>query len=144
MKLYIFWTLPLSIIRSFSLYTAMVYIIQVCYVQWKTPDDGHRNRLKHVEFHSKNKFEKVLHLVGFIIRNHCKLLWDICGKKAVFCFLCSIIHFFLFYIIVLILSQRPFGKLLRWWVNCHCTERLWAKKFVKKGTFQSETNVFFI
>ena len=26
-------------------------------VQWKTPDDGHRNCPKHVEFHSKNKFE---------------------------------------------------------------------------------------
>jgi len=24
---------------------------------------------KHVEFHSKNKFEKLVHLVGFIIRN---------------------------------------------------------------------------
>jgi hypothetical protein len=25
--------------------------------------------LKHVEFHSKNKFEKLMHLVGFILRN---------------------------------------------------------------------------
>ena len=24
--------------------------------------------LKHAEFHSKNKFEKLVHLVGFIIR----------------------------------------------------------------------------
>jgi len=37
-------------------------------VKWKTPDDGLRNCPKHVEFHSKNKFEKLLHLVGFIIR----------------------------------------------------------------------------
>jgi hypothetical protein len=37
-------------------------------VQWKTPDDGQRNRPKHVQFHSKNKFEKSVHLVGFIIR----------------------------------------------------------------------------
>ena len=36
-------------------------------VQWKTPD-GHLNCPKHVEFYSKNKFEKVVHLVGFIIR----------------------------------------------------------------------------
>jgi len=34
-----------------------------------TADDGQRNRPKHVEFHSKNKFEKLVHLVGFIIRN---------------------------------------------------------------------------
>ena len=38
-------------------------------VQWKTPDDGQRNCPKHVESHSKNKFAKLVHLVGFIIRN---------------------------------------------------------------------------
>jgi len=37
-------------------------------LQWKTPDDGQRNCPKHVEFYSKNKFEKLVHLVGFIIR----------------------------------------------------------------------------
>ena len=45
----------------------MTYTIAVCTV--KTPDDGQRNCPKHVEFHSKNKFEKLLHLVGFIVRN---------------------------------------------------------------------------
>ena len=34
----------------------------------KTPDDGQRNCPKHVEFYSKNKFEKLVHLVVFIIR----------------------------------------------------------------------------
>ena len=34
----------------------------------KTPDDGQRNCPKHVQFHSKNKSEKLVHLVGFIIR----------------------------------------------------------------------------
>jgi hypothetical protein len=38
-------------------------------VQWKTPDDGQKNCPKHVELHYKNKFEKFVHLVGFIIRN---------------------------------------------------------------------------
>ena len=33
-----------------------------------TPDDGHRNCPKHVEIYSKNIFEKLVHLVGFIIR----------------------------------------------------------------------------
>ena len=37
-------------------------------VQWKTPADGQRNCPKHVEFCSKNKFEKLEHLVGFIKR----------------------------------------------------------------------------
>jgi len=89
-----FRTVPVSVIRSFSLYTqqwymsyslragsgrnsvlilvascqqtCMTYTIAVC--QWKTPDDGQRNCPKHVEFYSKNKFEKLVHLVGFIIR----------------------------------------------------------------------------
>jgi hypothetical protein len=76
----------------FTVNTAMKYVIQVCWLlarklsacpqavskpvwhisllclQWKTPDDGQRNCPKHVEFYFKNKFEKLLHLVGFIIR----------------------------------------------------------------------------
>jgi len=35
-------------------------------VQWKTPDDGQRNCLKHVEFLDKNKFGKISASVGFI------------------------------------------------------------------------------
>ena len=62
----------------------MVYVIQVycqlasrirtetlCTVK-KTPDDGQRICPKHVEFYSKNKFEKVVHLVdrlcGLVVR----------------------------------------------------------------------------
>jgi hypothetical protein len=85
---YMFRTIPLSIIRSFSLYTQQKYmsyrfadslqarsgwktvwhIPSLC-LQWKTPDDGQRKCLKYVEFHSKNKFEKLGHLVGFITRD---------------------------------------------------------------------------
>jgi hypothetical protein len=46
----------------------IVWHIPLLCVQWNTPDDGQRNCPKHVEFHSKNKFEKLVHLVGFIIR----------------------------------------------------------------------------
>ena len=46
-----------------------VWHIPLLCVQWKTPDDWQRNCPKHVEFHSKNKFEKLVHLVGFIVRN---------------------------------------------------------------------------
>jgi hypothetical protein len=92
MKLYMFRTVPLSII-SFSLYTqqwytsyrfadslragsgcniltlqtCMMYTIAVCTVK-KTPDDGQRNCRKHVELYYKSKFKKLVHLVGFIIR----------------------------------------------------------------------------
>ena len=73
----------------FTVHTVMVYVIQVCWqltwscsqavskpvwhipllcVQWKTLDNGQRNCPKHVEFYSKNKFEKLVHLVSFIIR----------------------------------------------------------------------------
>jgi len=114
-KLYMFRTVPLSIIRNFSTYTQQWYMSyrfadslqldaliseihfwnkttcfgqflcpssgifhcthsnRICHtgllcVQWKPPDDGQRNCPKHVEFYSKNKFEKLVHLVGFIIR----------------------------------------------------------------------------
>jgi len=33
-------------------------------------DDGQRNCPKHLEFYSKNKFEKLAHLVGFIIGSY--------------------------------------------------------------------------
>ena len=46
-----------------------VWHIPLLCVQWKTADDGQRNCPKHVEFYSKNKFEKLVHLVGFSIRN---------------------------------------------------------------------------
>jgi hypothetical protein len=96
-----FQTVPLSIIRSYSLYTQQwcmsyrfvdslqagsgwnsvpswscsqavskpVWHTPLLCVQWITPDDGQRNCPKHVEFHSKNKCEKSVHLVGFIIKN---------------------------------------------------------------------------
>jgi len=87
MKLYMFRTVPLSIIRSFSLYTQQlcmsyrfaeslragsgrnsvskpVWHIPLLCVEWKTPDDGQTNCPKHVEFYSKNKFEKLVHLKG--------------------------------------------------------------------------------
>jgi len=37
-------------------------------VQCKTPYKGQKNCPKHVEFYFENKFEKLVHLVGFIIR----------------------------------------------------------------------------
>jgi len=40
-------------------------------------DDGQRKCSKHVEFYSKNKFEELVHLVGFIIRRHIYILTDI-------------------------------------------------------------------
>ena len=45
-----------------------VWNIQLLCVQWKTPDDEQRNSPKHLEFYSKNKCEKLVHLVGYIIR----------------------------------------------------------------------------
>jgi len=44
----------------------MTYAIAVCTV--KNSCDGQRNCPKHVEFYSKNKFEKLVNLVGFILR----------------------------------------------------------------------------
>jgi len=47
-----------------------VWHVTLLCVQWKTPDDGQRNCLKRVEFYSKNKFEKLVQIFGFIIRIH--------------------------------------------------------------------------
>jgi hypothetical protein len=49
------------------LQTCMTYASAECTVN-KTPDDGQRNCSKHLAFHSQNKFEKLVHLVGFIIK----------------------------------------------------------------------------
>ena len=63
--------------QSANLYD--IYLL-LC-VQCQTPDDGQRNCPKHVEFYSKNKFEKLVHLVGFIIRLFFNLgvIWGPCS-----------------------------------------------------------------
>jgi hypothetical protein len=66
-----FWTVPLSIIRSFSLYTQQWYM-SYTFADSLQAGSGWNQFYpdpKHIEFHSKNKFEKLAHLVGFIIRN---------------------------------------------------------------------------
>ena len=55
-----YWSRPKGVSKP-------VWHIPLLCIQWKTPDDGQRNCPKHVEFHSKNKFEKLVHLVYFII-----------------------------------------------------------------------------
>jgi len=70
---YMFRTVSLSFIRSSSLYTQQavskpVWHVPLLCVKWRNPGDGQRNVPKHLEFYSKNKFEKLVHLVGFIIR----------------------------------------------------------------------------
>jgi len=50
----------------FTVHTAVVCHTGLLCVQWKTSDDGHWNCLKHVEFQSKNKFEKLVHLVSLL------------------------------------------------------------------------------
>jgi len=46
-----------------------LYVIYILlFIQYFTPDDGHKICPKHVEFYSKNKFEKLVLLFGFIIR----------------------------------------------------------------------------
>jgi hypothetical protein len=51
------------------------------WVQYWNPDDGQKTCPKHAEFYSKNKFEKLVHLFGFSIRNlyglkkHVHWLW---------------------------------------------------------------------
>jgi len=46
--------------------TCMTYITAVYTL--KILEDGQMNCPKHVQFYSRNEFEKLVHLVGFIIR----------------------------------------------------------------------------
>jgi len=50
----------------FTVYTAMVYVIQVCWQPASRIRMEQGNYPKHEEFHSKNKYQKLEHLVGFI------------------------------------------------------------------------------
>jgi hypothetical protein len=85
--LYMFRTVFPSIIRSSGL-----YICLLLYVQSWTPDDGRKDRPKHVECYAKeNKVEKLVHQVGFNIGVGrlccCDLKWNHhskreCGKQA--------------------------------------------------------------
>jgi len=61
-----------------------VWHIPLLCVQWKTPGDGQRNCPNHVGFYSKNKFERLVHLVGSITR----MLYLCCepGFRTVCCF----------------------------------------------------------
>ena len=60
-----FRTVSLPIIRiQHNLYVIYLWLCVQCWI----PDEGQRDCPKHVEFYSNNKFEKLVHLVGFIIR----------------------------------------------------------------------------
>jgi hypothetical protein len=60
------WQLASGILLASCQQICVTHTIAVCTV--KSPDDGQRNCPKHVDFYSKNKFEKLAHLVGFIIK----------------------------------------------------------------------------
>jgi hypothetical protein len=55
-----------------------VYLL-LC-IEYQTPDDGQKTCPKYVEFYSKNKFEKLVHLVGFIIRIYHDARFSECQK----------------------------------------------------------------
>ena len=79
-KFYVFRTVPMSIVRCFSLYkqqrymsymfaASKLYDIYHCCVYGEKLLMMDRGTVrKNVQFYSKNKFEKLVHLVGFIIR----------------------------------------------------------------------------
>jgi len=72
-------------------------------IQYQTPDDGQKTCPKHVEFYSKNKFEKLVHL-GFIIR-----IYHDARSSERHIFFCSLYpsNVFLLVIILLFFGQKP-------------------------------------
>ena len=89
-----FRTVPLPIIRSFSLYTlymfhpdparklsANLYDIYNCCVYSEKLLIMDRGTVRNMQIHSKNKFEKLVHLVAFIIRIGLALLIRLLPSK---------------------------------------------------------------
>ena len=63
-------TVPLSVIRSFSLYTQQWYMSYRFADSLRAGSGRFRpDPARKLEFYSKNKFEKLVYLVGFIIRS---------------------------------------------------------------------------
>jgi len=110
-----FWTGFLSIIRSIVLYncnrctsyrvcwllangnrmdpdsvnkqsTYPVWHTPIVAIQYYTPDYGQKTCPEHVAFYSKNKFEKLIHLVGFIIRMYHDTRYSECQIISTVCF----------------------------------------------------------
>jgi len=58
--------------RSRLQYLFDIYLL--LYIQSRSPDDGRKDRPKHVQCYSKiNKFEKLVHLVGFTMEKYITL-----------------------------------------------------------------------
>jgi hypothetical protein len=57
-------------------------------VQWRTPDDGQRNCLKHIKFLDKNKFGKICASVGFIK----KKFFTMYGHMNIKFFISEVLH----------------------------------------------------
>jgi hypothetical protein len=71
------------------------HITLLC-VQWKAPDDGQRNCPKHAEFYFRNKFEKLVHLVNFTVRNlsRCTVTWTSNTTIYIFYFVIYLLFYY--------------------------------------------------
>ena len=110
MKLYVFRTVPPSIIRSFPLYTQQWYMwyrladicscsqavskpvwrIPLLCVQWKTPDDGQRNCPKYIVSFQKEIWE-ISASSWFCYKKSCMHFLDMRGCKITEWLLCQYI-----------------------------------------------------
>ena len=79
-------------------------IYLLLFVQCWTPD-WHRNCPKHVEFCSKNKFQQLVHLVGFIIR----IYHDARSSECQICLL----RFSVLYSLILKFTYCPFSDVIQ-------------------------------
>jgi len=95
----------------------MIYTHVAVYM---APDsyDGQKTCLKHVKFYSKNKFEKLVHLIGFIIiiyhharSSECLLQHNLCFLSYNMSFILKLFlsHVIVFTDHVLKLNTHPIG-----------------------------------
>jgi len=94
----------LSIIRTLVPYDIHLLLC----IRYKTPDDGQETCLKHVEFYSKNKFEKLVRLVCFVIRIYHDARSSECEYRA-------------YSLITIIFSYQSLST--RFYLSCQDTEQ---------------------
>jgi len=136
--------------------TAVFDICLLLYVQSWTSDDGRKDRLKHVDYHSKiNKLDTLVHLVGFTIEIilRCTALWtsdfsscsDTNSQFAFCCFVyvvvCLCICVLLLGFFNLLRSVKPALELTEMnWIFSHTAmDRVYTVKDSKRDEPPSES-----
>jgi len=96
-----------------------VWQIPLLCVQWKTTDDWQRNCPKHVEFHSKNKFGKLMRLVSFNYKKFNTMHGHMNVKISNLLLLQPMHNYFALNIKIYVKIYNNCSCMFRFWLNHH-------------------------